>query len=272
MTSGSVTIWVSEHRVDGRVVARIGRRGEDLVAEFPSVGTFTSSPNGTRTQFEPVEGAATTVLEKMNTSLIGALRRHLQGKVTLHGSAVALRSKAAAFIGPSESGKSTLAAALCAEPDVELVADDTVAIELPLTTETGVEIIPTQTKAWLLPDARLLLGLDAAPAGKSPVAFCGATSPTLTLDAIVGLVFDSTVRQPTLRRLRGQEAFSLLSGSTIRFVIDDPEAQLREFDQLRRLVRQCSVFELRRPPELAQLGSSVALLRQLLQFPRAEAG
>ena len=90
------------------------------------------------------------------------------------------------------------------------------------------------------------------------------------LAALVGLVFDPNAEAPALTPLRGQDAFAMVSRSIIRFAIDDPAAQLREFEQLRILVRRCSVFELRRPLELAQLESSAGLVSHLLPHSSAK--
>ncbi len=165
MASERLTRWLGEHRVDGRLVARIGRRGDELVAEFAGVGTLAAANRGTRTRFEPVEGADPSVIEKVSASVLDALVRHAQGKVTLHGSAVCKESSVVALVGASGAGKSTLAAALCAQSNIDLVADDTVALELSdeMNTRAPVEVTPTQTAAWLLSDARSALGLDSGP-------------------------------------------------------------------------------------------------------------
>jgi hypothetical protein len=83
---------------------------------------------------------------------------HQRGFLTLHGSAIALRGGAVAFLGAPGWGKSTMAAALQARGH-DLVADDVVAVtglggEVPL----AVPAFP-QVKLW--PDALAWLGEDA---------------------------------------------------------------------------------------------------------------
>jgi hypothetical protein len=270
MADERVTTWLSEQRVDGRIAVRIGRRGQDLVAEFANVGLFVADSSGTRTHVEPSEGVSPAVVEKLGASAIDALIRHARGKLTFHGSAVSSGSTAAALLGPSGAGKSTLAAALCAQAGLALVADDTVSLELPAdaTSETPAEVRSTQTAAWLLPSARAALGLDPQAPGKVPVDFPASSSASLSLALVVGLVFDPKATKSTIRRLRGHDAFVLLASSAIRFVIDRPDAQLREFEQLRSLAQRCPIFELRRPRQLDQLQRSVELIRQgLLRTP-----
>jgi hypothetical protein len=266
MAGKRLTTWLAENRFAGRMLVRVGRRGDDLIAEFANLGQLTTSTRGTDVHFEPLAGVDEATLEKLRATVIDAFVRHAQGKVTLHGGAVSVDSKAVALVGPTGSGKSTLTAALCAEAEIGLVADDTVAIELPeiASAASSVEVVPTQKAAWLLPEARRALGLDSALAGKTAIPFRTGTSGRLELAAVVGLVFDSDVRPPELRRLRGQNAFSTLFNSAIRFVVDDPGAQLREFDQLRVLVERCPVYELRRLRDLRQLKDAARRVRDLL--------
>jgi hypothetical protein len=264
MPTEPVTVWLSEHRVDGCVVARVGRRSGQLVAELANLGTFAVSELAQDTHFEPASGANARVLEKLSGTLLAALLRHAQGKVTLHAGAVCMGDSAVAFAGPSGSGKSTLAAALCADGRFSLVSDDTVAIEVPEDDKGRVEIAPTQNAAWLLPDARLALGFDAGHPLKVAVPLRSPEAPRLSLCALLGLVFDPGASAPSLRRLRGQDALAVISSSVIRFVIDDPAAHLREFEQLGKVVEQCPVFELRRPKELRLLDASIDLVRALV--------
>jgi hypothetical protein len=262
-----VTTWLGERRVAGRIIARIGRKGADLIAEFPQIGTLTASRDGLQVRFEQSAGAPPSAVQKCRETVVDALVRHLQGKITLHGAAVATSDRAIAVIGPSGSGKSTIAATLCTGSNVQLVADDTVALELPETNDCSgpVEVVATQARVWLLPDACLALGFGPQ-SQKVPVSFETHAFARLSLDAVVALVFDETARRPTLRRLRGQEAFAELAGSVIRFLIDEPEAQQREFDQLRLLMEKCQVFELRRARDLSHLRLSAELAAGLLTF------
>jgi len=267
VASDRVTTWLADHRLAGRVVVRVGRKGDELIAEFADVGQLTTSSQGTHARFEAVAGADGVWFEKLDSTLIDAFVRHAQGKVTLHGGAISSGSRALAFVGPSQSGKSTLTAAFCQEMDIGLVADDTVALELPEGSSSAapVEVVPTQRAAWLLPEARRALGFDSFLGGKTPIPLPQGCRDRFELGAVIGLVFDSVATSPQLRRLRGQEAFSTLVGSSIRFVVDDPAAQMREFDQLRLLVTRCPVYELRRSRDLSRLKQAVRCVKELLE-------
>jgi hypothetical protein len=142
-----------------------------------------------------------------------------------------------------------------------------VALELPHEPSSSadrVEVVPAQKAAWLLPDARRALGFDSATTGKTAIPLREGNLDRFELGAVIGLVFDSEATSPQLRRLHGQEAFSTLFSAAIRIVVDDPTAQIREFDQLRLLVTKCPVYELRRPKDLSRLKHTVLCMKELL--------
>jgi hypothetical protein len=257
------TMWLSEHRAEGRLVARIGRRGHRLIAEFVGVGTLTADRDGGSSQFQPAEGADPATVERFDRSMLGALLRHLLGEMTLHGSCAAAEDAAVAFIGASGSGKSTLVAALCASGSLELVSDDTVALEISADPPDVVQIVPTQARVWLDSSACRALNVTASAAEKTPVSIGKRRNHHARLKAVVGLVFDADIAAPRLTRLRGQEAFATILKSVVRFVVDEPEVQVREFEQVAAIARQCPVFELRRSPSFDQLLATVELVRPL---------
>jgi hypothetical protein len=259
--------WLGEQRIAGKLIARIGRNGQQLVAEFPELGILRASPPGDEVHFEPSIGADPIEVAKMRSSVLDALSRHIQGKITFHASAVSSGSNVVGFLGPSGFGKSTLVAALCQSGPFDLVADDTLAIEFEESESPGeaVRVVPTQSLAWLLPDARRLIGLDSREQNKIPIEFRRTSSDRLSLRALVGLDFDDRALNPSLRRLRGQNALPLLSMSLIRWIIDDPSAHLHEFKQLRRLVETCPVFEFQRKREPSGLVRSVNMMQELFE-------
>jgi hypothetical protein len=257
-----ITRWLGESRVDGRLAVRVGRRGDELVADFPNLGRLTTSLREDRSEFEPVANLPVELVEKLRKTVIDAYVRHSKGKMTLHGGAVCSESEVIAFVGPSRAGKSTLTAALCAKLGWKIVADDTVAIESSECDSVGIEVFPTQDAAWLLPDSRQILGLDASHLRKTAVSLVPAAPTRASLLAVVGLAFDSGQSVPTLNRLHGQKAFSTISNSTFRFVIDDPAVHLREFEQLRSIVENCPIYELSRARNFDQLAATVELIAE----------
>ncbi len=251
-------VWLGEHRVDGKLVARIGRHGDELVAEFPGVAMLRSDRRGSETKLEPVPGASAVALDKLDRGLVSALIGHLQGKVTLHASAVARSNRALAFAGKSGAGKSTMAAAFCAREGNELVADDTVSLVTAQQDDASAPplAVPTQDVVWLRQQ-------DSVP--KIAYAPARKRQNEVSLAGIVHLSFDDQLKAPVLRRLRGQDAFEALAQSILRFAIDDAAVHSREFDQIVAIANGCPILEMRRPRDLAVLDQAVELATLLLE-------
>jgi hypothetical protein len=233
--------WISEQLENGALAFRVGRRGEELVAEFAGIGTLFASKHGEASRFEPLAGAPPVLVEKVKGSLVPALLRHASSRLTLHGSAIAKGGGAVACIGLSGTGKSTLAASLCARHGTALVADDTAAIDLD---DAGAKILPTERVSWLVN------GSDTPARGEEKWAVpprAVASSP-MTLRAVCTLVFDETAPAATLRQLRGHEALAALVPAVVRLVVDVPAVHEWELEELGRLVAGVPIHELRRPP------------------------
>ena len=124
--------WVSEQLESGALSFRVGRRGDELVAEFAGIATLFATRDGREVALEPSPGSDPVNVEKVRAGLVPALLRHAAGKLTLHGAAVARNGVAVSLMGASGAGKSTLAAAICGGQDAALVADDTTAIDFEL--------------------------------------------------------------------------------------------------------------------------------------------
>jgi hypothetical protein len=87
---------------------------------------------------------------------LGALL-YQRGWLTLHASSVDVRGEAVAFMGEKGEGKSTMAAAMCAEGH-HLLADDITAVQVTGTDDPSVYPGYPQLKLW--PDAVASLGED----------------------------------------------------------------------------------------------------------------
>jgi hypothetical protein len=252
--------WIAEQSEQGAVLVRVGRDGEDLVAEFGGLGQLRARGGRGPGRFIPDAGADDVSIAKLHEGLIPALLRQLDGKVSLHG-AVATRGGAAlACIGTSGAGKSTSVAELCERHDAALLADDVTAVEM---RESGAWALPMERSHWLLPSSREALGLGRDE-GKTRVSPRRLADAPARLVAICQLVFDDTSVKPALRRLEGAEAFQALLGCTIRFAIDDRALQLRELDGLGSIQAQVPVWELRRPRAASLLPVCGAELSRLL--------
>ena len=249
--------WLGEYREDGVVYFRLGRQGEELVAEWPSIATLRADPVARTSHFEPADDADPELVDKVHRSLARALLRQLDGKLTLHGSGVCIGANAVAIVGESGSGKSTLAAALARLDDVSFMADDTLAVEM---SDAFVSLEPTEVQSWLLPDACTALGVEAGD-DKRAVAPARLAGPS----RLVGIVVPRFVEAGavTLSRLKGVDMISALVPCVVRFIIDEPRVHLREMEQLGQLTNNVPMYSLARPRDLASLPETVRVVRAL---------
>ncbi len=253
----SAVHWISEQHEDGALAFRVGRRGDDLVAEFVGLATLYASRDGRELAFEPSPGADAIDLAKVRASLVPALLRHASGRLTLHGAAVARGGRAVSLLGPSGAGKSTLAATLCADQGASLVADDTTALDFD---GAAVRVTPTERVHWLVKGSLEPCAADV----KKPVAPARMADARQGLNAVCALAFEPTLQRPELRRLRGQAALARLVPNVIRLVVDEPAAQVWELSELGRLVERVAVYELVRPKGLDGQRESARLVASLL--------
>lgn len=254
--------WLGQYEEDGEVAFRLGRAGDELIAEWPTIATLRANVTTGAHRFDAVASADPVLVEKVRASLARALLRHLEHKLTLHGSAFTEAGRALAVVGQSGAGKSTLSAAVARAPGVGFAADDTIALELD---DARVRVMPTETVSWLLPDAQRAVG-EIVGEGKHPVPPPRVAEPA-ELVAIVVPRFRADARGVTVERLRGTEILSALVPCVVRFVIDDPRVQLRELEQLTRLVERVPVYALDRPRDLGRLDESVRVVRTILAAP-----
>ncbi|WP_394827024.1 hypothetical protein [Pendulispora albinea] len=273
MTAPSNVHWTGEFREEGELYFRVGRDGARFVAEWLGVCTLHADADGTGSELVPAPGADPMLVDKVHRGLARALVRHLEGKLTLHASASSFGEVAIACTGASQAGKSTLAAKLVAGHGGELVADDTLAVDL---RDGAVIVHPTERLSWLLPDACRALGsiredgLDERGSSdeddgglKYPVEPKRIAVGETRLAALVVLVFDDALSVPRLTRLRGLDAVKQLVASVVRFVLDEPERNRREMEQLARLSEAVPIYELARPRALEKLDATADVLREL---------
>ena len=108
---------------------RLARTPTGLRLEYSHAGCFDISSDGTAIVWYH---RADATLELVRTILLGsvfALALELGGVLCLHASAVAIGTRAVAFVGPKHHGKSTIAAALTSS-GAKLIGDDLLPISL----------------------------------------------------------------------------------------------------------------------------------------------
>jgi hypothetical protein len=250
-------VWHGEQRAGDRLLLRLGRQGALYVAEDTRYGTLVAAPDGQSHRFDPHADADPTLVEKFVASLVRALVRQLQGKLSLHGSVVAFDGRGAAFVGSAFAGKSTFAQACVQFAHAELLADDTVAfVDAP----GPPEVEPVQRGTWLLSESRAFFGLHETLERKVLAPSEVATSAR-PLRAVF-LLTNADAEEPSLRRLSGLEAFQRVVPHVFRFAHDDASLRRRELDMLADVLPQLEVHELRRRRDFATLAAQVQLVSE----------
>lgn len=254
--------WFAELRVEGKVVYRLGRDGARLFAEWADVGALQCDRAGGSAVFTADPSADPKMVTKVRAGIAEALLRHLQGKLTLHGCAVASEQSAIACIGPAGAGKSTAAAELCRRPGLSLLSDDMVRLEI----EGGECLVaPSDAEHFLHGDARDALAIE--PGAEDLKVYVPASHAAIApapLRALVALEFADGAT-PSLRRLRGHDLLATLLPCIPRMLVDDPSLQARELSQLRTLCDMVPVYALSRPRKLAGLEAAGDVLVGLLE-------
>lgn len=192
--------------------------------------------------------------------LLGVLL-HQRGQLTLHASAVTQGEDAIAFVGPKGAGKSTTAAAFCAQ-GCDLISDDVVAISQ----VDGVPYVrPGVLQLKLFPDSASAVGLkpDRLPRVHPRLSkrTCVLTGESLgrlrSLRAIYLLADDPTgIRITTLTPA---EAIPVLLGhSYAQRFLGSSSATPEHFRACSELAAAGIVHRLARPRQLNRLASLVA--------------
>ncbi len=233
VSASSETTWLAWIEVDTRIDFRVGRSGDQLIAEWPGLATLRADRKSAEGEITFANGVDPKWRAKLERGLAAAMLRQLRGELTLHASALASNDRAVLLLGPSGAGKSTLAAVLAQRPEMNLLADDT----SPISFEADHACVSMgDPELWLLEDARVAIGASENGPGKRPVTFASKATNRLKIQAIVALSYGD-VSAPALTPLRGHAVLARLLEGTVRFVIDEPEVQLREISQLEELVR-----------------------------------
>nr|UXE44900.1 hypothetical protein Hi04_10k_c3883_00009 [uncultured bacterium] len=238
-------IWNRTHAVDGEVVARFGRRGQELVMEWPDIARLQCSPDGRRariTRFPNADDGRFAKLRGPIRALVGDLR----GGLGLHASAVAIGPKAVLILGDSGAGKSTTACELAMSHGARLLADDAALVVV----RRGIPYVePTEAVHCLWPDASKHLGAapekDIAYHDKVFVRPPHVARVHVKLALVVALRFDDDAAAGVgTTRLSGSSAAAYVLRSMFR--VDDGAIELRRLDLLQRIHARVPFIELSR--------------------------
>jgi hypothetical protein len=253
--------WLAVHEEGGEVRFRVGTAGPDhVVAEWPGLAELVATRDARHHRLSFAEGVSEAERRKLERGAARILLWQLEGKLALHGAAVAIDGDALLVLGGSGSGKSTLAAALCGSGG-ELVADDAIAVQ----EGDPPRVLPTETDHWLDEGARQALGLAGTPARRDKAAIVAsmpAPAPR-RIAHIVTLEWGHDTGVTGIETLRGTAAMAAMLPHVVRFVLDDPATQRRELDALHAIVARVPVHVVRRERSFAALGEAVDALRAL---------
>jgi hypothetical protein len=255
--------WIREWTTPGFAHFRIGRDGDDLVAEWKGLGTLRAARSGRSHVFTPCPDRGDST-EGVREAIVQGLLRHLHGKMSLHASAAARGNRAVVILGESMAGKSTLVAELCTRNGFEMLADDTVFLE-----QRGAEfyVVPTESTHSLREGAAQLFGASTGDLQKAYVPSASFASDPARLCAFVSLSFEESMTKATLRIMPGSEIFRVLYAALFRFVIDENDVTLQDFSRMAELADAVPFFELRRPPSLDLLRESATMLCTQVALP-----
>jgi hypothetical protein len=240
---------------EGDVAFRWGYAGEDVVAEWEGVLTLRASRSGELKEWRAVTGVSVETVEKTRRGVARAFLRAQREQHSLHASAVSCHGRAIVFLGGSGLGKSTMAELLCRRSGVEILADDTTAIEL---LPNGWHVLPSESLLWL--------AIEGATA-KIPVSTAIAAGQPAVLQWFVSLEFDDDASTLALHRLRGADAVSALLPSVLRF---ERTAAIwaRELDLLGDLVSTTRIVRATRSRGVSAVSVADALFELAMQERR----
>lgn len=239
--------WLAESHDQGTLAARVGRDGDRLVADWIGRARLSVKRDGTDLTFEPRPEADARDVEKLRRGAVRLLLAHLEGKIPLHASAVAIDGRAVVFVGGSNLGKSTLAAALCDYASASLLGDDAVVIER---RGDAFHVVALEESHWLDGASAHALGRPDAFSDKVPLVPRRIDVQSAALAMIVHLEFSDTCERPRLVPVVGLDAIAGLLSQLTRFLVDDPAVARRDLAALADLVDRTRVFRLERPRQL----------------------
>ena len=221
-------------------------------------------------------GPSDASVEETATYLLGPVLGYLlrlRGITSLHASAVTLDGRAVAFVGPSEAGKSTTAAAF-ARRGHPVLADDVV----PLVEDRSSFLVqPAYPRVRLWPDsARSLFGDDSLPRitpgwekrylDLNRDDMCFAQEPArLGAIYLLGERLEDE-REARIDAVDARAALMAIVPETCAARLLDRDMRAREFELLSRLVQDVPVRRLRAPARLASMDATCAAIERDARF------
>ena len=236
----------------GEVKAEFRRRGTDYHLRFVGDADFEIRLAAGEAIAWPATGADDETCRTLFANAVLPVVGNHTGGLFLHGSAIAIGASAAAFLGPSRSGKTTLAGAL-AKSGYKLLTEDAVEIER---CGSGYDVQPHPAPLRLFADsAQHLLSVSSDSDEKRPFGdpdnFPFADAP-VPLGAIFVLGADHSAPL-TVRRLPAAEALPALLPHAFILDVEDRERVRGHFGRMADLSAEIPVHVIDYPRDFTAL-------------------
>ena len=258
---------------EGETLASFHRSDAGFTIRFPGRADVLIDAAGSTVTMIPVPGAGQPELDRLFDNCVQPVLDNHTGQLTLHGSAVAVRGAAIAFLGPSRSGKTTLAAGF-AQHGHPFLTEDAVR----LGSEQRHRVKPHTPSLRLFPDSAAALGRREAKienadpdTGKVTLAagpglpFCNTARPLAAIYVLgtgdgemlgdtVGDTFGDTVGDTShITRLAGPAALAAILPHAFLLDSEDRIRLSAHFDRLATLAQAVPCFALDYPRRYADL-------------------
>lgn len=250
---------------DGTPWTLFYRRGRAILLRFPGLADFEMSSDGRQVRGFPMPGVGAGTVRHIYLNQVLPLALSKQGKLVFHASAIDVSDGAAAFMGESGRGKSTLAASF-ATAGYRFLTDDALLLEQH---NGGYIVQPSHASIRLWDDSQHALISPAAdvapPVQYTPKArilsgeklvFCPDPLPLRR----IYFLGDGVAETMTIEPMRPSEALIGLVKNTFLLDIDEQQTLATHFDQLSKMVSAPMFFRLdypRRYEDLPQVRQAI---------------
>ena len=254
---------------DGGLIAEFHRRDGGFLLRFPGTADFEIDAADHAVRARPVDAGAAAHAETLLRNAIAPVIANHRGELNLHGSAVRVsEGRAAAFLGLSRRGKTTLAGAF-ARAGQPFLTEDVIRLER---TGNGFLVHPSRPELRLFPDsAAYLLGHDPANAQDGAKAPIDAGQAIAFHDEPVPLcgIFvlgPGTAGEATIERLSESAALPALLPHSFLLDVEDRRRLKEHFLRLAVLTRDVPCYALDYPRLYDQLPKVIRRVTRLLEI------
>ena len=267
---------------EGETLATFHRTNDGFTIRFPGRADALIDAACSTVAFIPVPGTAEPELDRLFDNCVQPVLDNHTGRLTLHGSAVAVDGAAIAFLGPSRSGKTTLAAAFARQGHPFLTED-----AVRLTADGMHRLMPHTPSLRLFPDSAAALGGDGPETGKAnpdsgkvtlaagpDLPFCQTARPLAAIyvlgsdsgDTVGGTLIDTG----RITRLAGPAGLAAILPNAFLLDSEDRTRLSAHFDRIAALAQAVPCFALdypRRYAELPQIVNAIVRHQETMDAP-----